>query len=117
MPPRMPPISPAVTWAQLQTTAPGAEVDVVLAVTDLPAPHLLGGILLEADEAEPFSAYRRTQQRLQIRWTPATQFAMGEAADLQVGALLRARGGLAEGPLVDAQRLVILTRVARIIEP
>jgi tetrahydromethanopterin S-methyltransferase subunit A len=115
-PPRMPQITPTVTWAQLQATAPGTLVDVVLAVTELPAPDVLGGIFLEADEAEPFSAFRRTPQQLHIRWTPATRIVMGGTADLQVGALVRAHGQLGEGRLVDAQQLAILTRVGRIIE-
>ena len=114
--PRMPQISPSATWAQLQTTAPGTPVDVVLAVTELPAPDLLGGLFLEADEAEPFSAFRRTPHQLHIRWTPSTQIAMGGPADLQVGALVRAHGALAQGRVVEAQKLAILTRVARIIE-
>jgi hypothetical protein len=41
---------------------------------------------------------------------------MGEAADLQVGALVRARGTLGDGRLIEAERLVILTHVARIVE-
>jgi tetrahydromethanopterin S-methyltransferase subunit A len=112
----MPQIAPPMTWAQLQAAAPGDQVNVVLAVSELPAPDLLGGVLLEADEAEPFSAFRRTSHPLRIRWTPATTFAMGEAADLQPGALVRARGPLVASDLVDAERLVILTHVARIIE-
>lgn len=115
-PPRMPQISPPMTLAQLQTASPGASVDVVLAVTDLPAPDLLGGMILEGDEADPFSAFRRTLQRIQIRWAAMTRIAMGEAADLQVGGLVRARGTLGQDSVVDAQSLVILTRVARIIE-
>jgi tetrahydromethanopterin S-methyltransferase subunit A len=114
--PPMSQMQPSLTWAQLETTAPGTLVDVVLAVTDLFAPDLLGGILLEPDEAEPFSAFRRTQQRIQIQWTSTTQIVMGGIADLQVGALVRARGKLGEGHVVDAQHLAILTRVGRIIE-
>jgi len=41
---------------------------------------------------------------------------MGEAADLQVGGLVRARGVLSPNRLIEAERLVILTHVARIIE-
>ncbi|HLJ81919.1 MAG TPA: hypothetical protein VKT52_10565 [Ktedonobacterales bacterium] len=112
--PAMP--APPMTWAELQTATPGTEVNVVLAVTELPAPDLLGGIFLEADEAEPFSAFRRTSHQLRVRWTSTTQIVMGGPADLQVGALVRARGELASGPLVEAQRFAILTHVARIIE-
>jgi tetrahydromethanopterin S-methyltransferase subunit A len=117
--PRMPSmgqIPPALTAAELLATTPGTEVNVVMAVTDLSSPDLLGGVLLEADEAEPFSAFRRTAQRLRIRWMPETRIVMGTVDDIQAGALVRARGVLGEGLLVDAQGLVILTHVARIIE-
>jgi hypothetical protein len=113
----MPRITPPATWTQLQAAAPGDEVQIVLAVTDMPSPDLLTGTFLEGDEAD-FSAFHRTPHRFSIRWTPTIQFVMGEAADVQVGALLRARGRLDEGrPLVVAERLVILTHAARIIEP
>jgi hypothetical protein len=114
----MPPVSsftPPLTWVELQSAAPGAEVSVALAVTDLPAPDLLAGTLLEADEAEPFSAYRRTAHPLRVRWTPAAQFVMGDSTDLRPGALIRVRGDFHDGPLIEAQRLVILTSVARLV--
>lgn len=117
--PGMPQISPPATWAELEMTTPGTQVNVVLAVTELPAADLLGGIFLEADEAEPFSAFRRTPHLLHIRWSTSTQIAMGGQDDLKVGALVRARGERAQddqGHLVRAQRLAILTHVARIIE-
>ncbi len=107
---------PPMTASELAAATVGLAINVALAITGLPAPDLLDGELLEADEAEPFSAYRRTGQEVQVRWPPTTQFAMGEAADLQLGALVRVRGTLGEGGLIEAERLVILTRVARIIE-
>jgi hypothetical protein len=91
-------------------------VSVALAISGLPAPDRLDGQLLQSDEAEPFSAYRRTEQPVRVLWSPATQFAMGEAADLHVGALVRVRGTLSESRLIEAERLVILTQVAHIIE-
>jgi tetrahydromethanopterin S-methyltransferase subunit A len=109
-------ITPSLTAAELVAATPGMGVNVALAIIGLPAPDLLNGELLQADEAEPFSAYRRTGQRVQVHWSPTTQFAMGEAADLQVGALARARGVLGERRLIEAERLVILTGVARIVE-
>jgi tetrahydromethanopterin S-methyltransferase subunit A len=115
-PPPMAAITPPLTAAELAAATPGMTVNVALAITGLPAPDLLDGELLQADEAEPFSAFRRTGQGVQVRRRPATQFAMGEAADLQVGALVRVRGALGERRLVEAERLVILTRVARIVE-
>jgi hypothetical protein len=105
-----------MTAVELAAATPGMAVNLALAITGLPAPDLLDGELLQADEAEPFSAFRRTGQEVQIHWSPTTQFAMGEATDLQVGALVRVRGALSERRFVEAERLVILTRVARILE-
>lgn len=115
-PPPLAAITPPLTAAELAAATPGMPVNVALAITSLPAPDRLDGELLQSDEAEPFSAYRRTEQPVQIRWSPSTQFAMGEAADLEVGALVRARGTLGQGRLIEAERLVILTRAVRIIE-
>ena len=109
-------ITPPMIAAELAAATPGAPINVALAITGLPAPDLLDGELLQPDEAEPFNAFRRAAMAVQVRWSEATQFAMGEAADLEVGALVRARGVLDERHLVEAERLVILTRVARIIE-
>ena len=109
-------ISTPATWEQFRAAELGAQVDVVLAVTELPAPGILGGTFLEADEAELFSAYRRTAHQLRVLWTPATQIAMGGPDDLHVGALVRVRGVLASDAQVDAQKLVILTHAARIVE-
>jgi tetrahydromethanopterin S-methyltransferase subunit A len=115
-PPLMAAVMPPMTAAELAAAKPGIMVNLALAITDLPTPDLLDGDLLEADEAEPFSAFRRTEQEIQVHWTPTTQFAMGEAVDLQVGALVRVRGALGASRRVDAERLVILTCVARIVE-
>lgn len=115
-PPPMAAITPPMTAAELAAATLGMSVNVALAITALPAQDLLDCELLQADEAEPFSAFQRTEQKVQIRWSPTTQFAMGEAADLQIGALARVRGTLGERRLVEAERLVILTHVARIVE-
>jgi tetrahydromethanopterin S-methyltransferase subunit A len=115
-PPPMAAITPPLTAAELAAATPGMTVNVALAITGLPAPDLLDGDLLEADEAEPFSAFRRTEQKVQVQWSPTTQFAMGEAADLHIGALVRVRGTLGASRLIEAERLVILTHVARIVE-
>lgn len=114
--PRMPPITPPLSMSQLRAAASGDEVNVVLTVTAAPAPDLLAGSLLESDEAEPFSAYHRTTYPISVRWSAATQVVMGGPEDLIVGALLRARGKLGDGALVAADRIAVLTRVARIIE-
>jgi hypothetical protein len=109
-------IMPPLTAAELAAAIPGMAVNVALAVTGLPGPDLIDGELLQADEAEPSSAYRRTGQPIQAHWSPITQFAMGGATDVQIGALIRVRGTLSESRLIDAGRLVILTQVARIVQ-
>lgn len=114
-PPRMPPIAPPLTAAQLQAVALGDEVNVALAVTSIPTPDLLEGVVLDSDEAEPFGAYHRTAHPVRVRWSPATQVVMGGQEDLRVGALLRARGRLGDGATVEAERIAVLTEVARII--
>ena len=114
--PRMPPIAPPLTASQLQAVAPGDEVDVALNVTRAGAAELLEGVVLDSDEAEPFSAYHRTTYPLSLHWSAATQIVMGGPEDLHDGALLRARGTWNDGA-VAAARIVVLTRVARIIEP
>ncbi|HEY7833577.1 MAG TPA: hypothetical protein VIG30_08420 [Ktedonobacterales bacterium] len=115
-PPPMAAIMPPMTPAELAAATPGMAVNVALVITSLPAPDRIDGDLLQADEAEPFSAFRRTGQPVQVHWSSATQFAMGVAADLQIGALVRVRSTLGESRLLEAERLVILTHVARIIE-
>jgi tetrahydromethanopterin S-methyltransferase subunit A len=115
-PPPLASITPPLTAAELAAATPGMAVNVALAITGLPAPYVLDGELLQADEAEPFSIFRHTDQEVQVHWLPTTRIAMGEAADLHIGALVRVRGTLGERRLVEAERLVILTRVARIVE-
>jgi hypothetical protein len=109
-------IMPPMTAAELVAATPGMAINVALIITGMSAPDLLDGELLQPDEAEPFSAFRRARQEVQVRWSPTTTFAMGKAADLQIGALVRVRGALDERRLIEAERLVILTHVARIIE-
>jgi tetrahydromethanopterin S-methyltransferase subunit A len=115
-PPPMAAITPPMNAAELAAATPGMAVNLALAITGLPTPGLLDGELLQVDEAEPFSVFHRTEQKVQVHWSPTTQFAMGEAADLQIGALVRVRGALGERRLVEVERLVILTHVARIVE-
>jgi hypothetical protein len=114
--PNMPRITLSLTVAQLQTTPLGAVVDVVIAVTETPEPNVFVGTLLEPDEAEPFSAFRRTTQRASIHRAPESPIIMGGPDDLQIGALLRARGVLRDGNAIDAERVVILTRVGRVVD-
>ncbi len=112
---KMPRINPPMTLEQFETTTPGTMVDVVLAVTSLPRPELLGGTLLEPDEADPFSAFRRTQQRVEVQWGSSVRVAMGTITDFTAGAVLRTIGRFDENRLVHAEQIVVLTRVARVL--
>jgi hypothetical protein len=112
----MPQIRLPMTWAELQAAALDTEVSVALVITGLPTAGSLDGMMLEADEADPFSTYRRSSHQLQVRWTPETKIVMGESSDLTVGALIRASGSFDAGYRISAHRLVILTRVVRIVE-
>ncbi len=116
-PPSMGRIAPVMTWAQVQAVPSGTPVDVAITVAEMPAADLLAGIFLEPDATDPFSAFRRTEHGVRLHWTEATQIVMGGRDDLQVGALVRARGTFGADGQVEAQQLVILTRVGRIIEP
>jgi tetrahydromethanopterin S-methyltransferase subunit A len=112
--PSMGNIPSPLTWAQFQAAAPGASVDVVASITTLPAMGEGSGTFLEADEAEPFTVYRRTSESITFHWSPDAKIIMGSLADIQVGALIRMRGTLRDDRSIDARQIVILTRVAHI---
>ncbi|MGH2485034.1 MAG: hypothetical protein ACRDHE_03380 [Ktedonobacterales bacterium] len=78
---------------------------------------MFAGTLLEPDEAEPFNAFRRAGQQVNIRRAPESPIIMGGPDDLRIGALPRAKGAWGDVNQVDAERVVILSRVARIVEP
>ena len=102
------------TLKQLDGLVPGTEVDLFLSVTDLPQEHVLGGIFVEPDETGTFRAFARTTQRIEVELTPTIRFAMGGAADLVVGALLRVVGRFDQNPLLHAEQIVVLTKVAQV---
>ncbi len=104
-----------LTLKQFEDTALGERVDCYVSVTDLPSGQVLGGVLLESSEVEPFNAFHRTSYRTEILWSLATRIIMGEPSELTVGALLRVVGKRTESHRITADQIVILTRVARII--
>jgi tetrahydromethanopterin S-methyltransferase subunit A len=101
-------------WDQLRSTALGQSVDVVIKVTAVPADHLLEGWLAEPCEEDPWHVYRRTAHMLRIRWSSATQVAMGNPQHFQLGALLRAKGTLRLRDEVEAEKIVVKSKVATI---
>jgi tetrahydromethanopterin S-methyltransferase subunit A len=112
--PAMPAVSVPLTWEQLRATPVGEEVDVTFEAIAQPSENLLEGTVAEPTEHEPFSLYRRTVHVLRVHWSPATRVIMGEPSQVGPGALLRVRGRRRSENEVDAERLVILTSVARI---
>ena len=93
---------------------PGTLMELFATVTDLPRDQVLGGVFVEIDESGVARTYSRTDQRVEIEWSPGAKFAMGGAEDLTVGAILRVYGKRGESNLVHAEGFVILTHVAKI---
>lgn len=113
--PTIPRITIPMSWKQMQAAAPNSVVDVVLMVTDIPQAEFLRGTFLEPDESEPFTAFRKIREQIEVQWTSTTRFAMGTSSDLADGALIRVRGKLTSEHVIQADQLVILTRTARIL--
>ena len=103
------------TLKQLEAATPLTDVDLFLSVTDLPREHVLGGIFAEADETEPSRTLTRTTQRIEVEWTPTIKFAMGDAADLVVGALLRVFGKFDQNQVIHGEMIIVLTKVAQLL--
>jgi hypothetical protein len=107
-------LSRSAGWEQFSSTPLGQQVNVVIEVTALPEEHLLEGTLAEPSEEDPWRSFRRTQHVLLVRWSSATQVAMGSTQHFQPGALLRARGTLWLRDEVEAEGIAVLTKVATI---
>jgi len=114
-PPKIPAV-PVLTVKQLGETVPGTLVDLFFSVTDLPREQVLGGVFLLPDETGTNQAFPRTSQRLEVEWGPTSKLIMGGATDLVVGALLRIVGKLSENHTVQGEQLVVLTRVAKVLD-
>jgi tetrahydromethanopterin S-methyltransferase subunit A len=76
----------------------------------------LTAIRLEPDPASPHDTFRRTRDVVSARWSGETRIAMGEWEDVQPGAVVRVRGSAVRGGPVDATTVVVLTRVAKLVE-
>ena len=107
---------PVLTVKQLGETAPGTLVDLFFSVKDLPREQVLGGVFLLPDETGTNQAFPRTSQRLEVEWGPTSKLMMGGADDLVVGALLRVYGNYDQNNLVHGTHLVVLTRVAKVLD-
>ncbi len=114
-PPKIPPV-PVLTVKQLGEIAQGTLVDLFFSVTDLPREQVLGGVFLLHDETGTNQAFPRTSQRLEVEWGPTSKLIMGGADDLVVGALLRVYGNYDQNNLVHGTHLVVLTRVAKVLD-
>jgi len=116
MPAKMPAIRQPMTLQELRSTGAGSKVDLVLSVSEVLGQQKFTGDFIVSDEAEPFNAFHRTQERIVAEWTPSTRIIMGVADEIVTGALLRVSGKVDENRLVHVEQLVILTKVARIVE-
>jgi len=116
MPAKMPAIRQPMTLQELQSAGAGSKVDLVLSVSEVSVSQKFTGDFLVSDEAEPFNAFHRTQERIVAEWAPSTRIIMGVADEIVPGALLRITGKIDENRLVHVEQLVILTKVARIVE-
>src|SRR5712691_10433432 len=114
-PPKIPPV-PVLTVKQLGEIAPGTLVDLFFSVTDLPREQVVGGVFLLPDETGTNQRFPRTSQRLEVEWGPTSKLIMGGVDDLVVGALLRVYGNYGQNNLVHGTHLVVLTRVAKILD-
>src|SRR5713101_6528110 len=113
-PPKPKPVQ-LYTLKQLEAVVPpGTDVDLFISVTDLPRERVLGGIFAEADETGPSRTLTRTTQRIEVEWTPTIKFAMGDADDLVVGALLRVFGKFDQNHLIHGEMIIVLTKVAQL---
>jgi tetrahydromethanopterin S-methyltransferase subunit A len=106
------PIAPPFTLEQLRHAGEGADADVVLEVSEVAAGGELVGTALEPDEKQPFNAFHRTEEPLRARRTDETRIVMGGEEDLVAGAILRVRGPLRTGRLIETSSIVVLTHVA-----
>lgn len=112
--PPAPPPEP-MTLKQFESTGLGSRVDFGFTVTDLPREGVLGGLFLSMDEAQPFSVYHRTDHRVQAAWSQTSKMIMGTAEELVAGALLRIVGKKEDSRRVQADAVIVLTKVARIV--
>lgn len=112
--PSKPPVEP-MTLQQFESADLGSRVDLFITVTDLPQERVMGGVFLTMDDAQPFTVYHRTNRTLQATWSPATKVIMGQADEIVVGALLRLVGKRLDPNKVDAEAVIVLTKVTRIV--
>jgi len=92
--------------AQLAASAAGDQVEVAVEVTAVPEDGLFVANVLERSDQ---GTYRRSSRTLSVRWGSDTSLVMGRASDVRPGAILQARGRIATGDFLEADRLVILT--------
>ena len=108
-------MSPPLNFTQFKESALGKTIDVVLTVNDMPGERTVNGLFLEMDEAEPFTAYHRTEHSVKAMWTTSARFIMGQESEIQPGAMLRIFGKLCEDQMIAAETIIILTKSARIL--
>ena len=108
---------PAVplTLSQFAALAVGAKADFSLTVEKLVGERNLDGTFLEMDEAQPFTAYHRTKQPIKVSWRQTSKMIMGLESEIQTGSLIRVYGTITNRNVIDADQIIILTKVARVL--
>jgi tetrahydromethanopterin S-methyltransferase subunit A len=113
--PKMKPPAPPMMLTQFMESRVGDGVDFSLSVTLMRGERALSGVFLEMDEAEPFTAYHRSDYQVEVNWAAKTRMIMGQESEIAPGALLRILGKLGNNNTVVGEQIIILTRAARII--
>jgi tetrahydromethanopterin S-methyltransferase subunit A len=113
--PGMKPPAPPMTLARFRESRVGDRVDFSLSVNIMRGERALSGVFLEMDEAEPFTAYHRSDCQVEVSWAQETRMIMGLESEIVSGALIRIFGKLGANRVVDGEQIIILTRAARIV--
>jgi len=91
---------------QFNAASLGDEVEIIFEVASMPSSSLLVGQFVEPNED---NTYRRASDTLNITLQSDTRIIMGQASDVQPGAVLQISGVKSAADSVTATRLVILT--------
>ncbi len=112
----MPAVGPSQPADTLANSVPAPDVQMTVEVVGQPDGEPLDAMIAEPDPSDPYTRYRRTDQRVRVRYTDETRIAMGTSADITIGALLRVRGTFDTDGELHADAFAILTQVATLTD-
>ncbi len=101
-------------WEQVNSTPLGQRVDTVIEVTAVLEEYLLEGRFTTPTEKASWRSLLRTEHMLRFRWNSETPVTHGTSVNFQPGTVLRATGTLRLRNEVEAEGLVILTKMVTI---